>query len=185
MNLRAPKALLLVLGCLFGHTATADQPATEVLNFRAYSPSLASSGQIAGHHLESLQQEGFQRIIYLAYRTRGNSADQLNIDKQATDLGLSYVHIPVPWQSPSLSDYQTFAAVMTSGPSMKTLLHCQMNYRASAFSFLYRVLELGTAYEEAANDLFAIWHPDAIWLEFINGVLAANNREPLLVSKNQ
>jgi protein tyrosine phosphatase (PTP) superfamily phosphohydrolase (DUF442 family) len=180
VNLLRLKALLLVLGCLLGNTATANQSTTEIVNFRAYSLSFASSGQITRNHLEPLQQEGFQRIIYLAYRTHGNPADRLSIDRQATDLGLSYVHIPVPWQSPSITHYQTFAAVMTSRPSMKTLLHCQMNYRASAFSFLYRVLELGTPYEEAANDLFAIWQPDDTWLEFINGVLVANDRALLL-----
>ena len=87
---------------------------------------------------------------------------------------------PVPWQAPSLVDYQTFAAVMNSQPGQKTLLHCQMNYRASAFSFLYRVLELDTSLDDAARDLFAVWTPDQTWLEFINNVLAANNRAALL-----
>jgi hypothetical protein len=54
-----------------------------------------------------------------------------------------------------------------------------MNYRASAFSFLYRVLELGTPFDEAARDLFAVWNPDQTWLDLINTVLAANNRAAL------
>ena len=76
--------------------------------------------------------------------------------------------------------HQTFAAVMNSQPGQKTLPYCQMNYRASAFSFLYRVLELDTSLDDAAKDLFAVWTPDQTWLEFINNVLVANNRAALL-----
>jgi len=87
--------------------------------------------------------------------------------------------MPVPWQSPTLRDYQTFAAIMRSQPTMKTLLHCQMNYRASAFSFLYRVLELDTPMPTAAADLYQIWSPNSTWMTFINSVLVTNNR-PIL-----
>ncbi|MAD05898.1 MAG: hypothetical protein CMP86_00630 [Gammaproteobacteria bacterium] len=182
MNSLLPKATLVIFGCLLASVAAATQPTKEIPNFRTYSASFASSGQITGHHLKSLQRDGFKRIVYLAYRSHGNASDQLSIDRQATDLGMSYVHIPVPWQSPSLVDYQTFAAVMNSQPAQKTLLHCQMNYRASAFSFLYRVLELNTPFDEATRDLFAVWNPDKTWLEFINTVLAANNRAALAPS---
>jgi len=180
VNSLVHKATLTIFGCLLVGVATAKSPTQEIPNFRTYSASFASSGQITGHHLKSLQRDGFQRIVYLAYRSHGNTTDQLSIDRQATDLGMSYVHIPVPWQAPSLVDYQTFAAVMNSQPGQKTLLHCQMNYRASAFSFLYRVLELDTSLDDATRDLFAVWTPDQTWLEFINNVLAANNRAALL-----
>ena len=179
MNSLLPKATLFIFGCFLASVAAAEQPPKEIPNFRVYSAHFASSGQIAGHHLKPLQRDGFQRIVYLAYRGQGNATDRLSIDRQATDLGMSYVHIPVPWQSPSPIDYQTFAAVMNSQPGQKTLLHCQMNYRASAFSFLYRVLELGTPFDEAARDLFAVWNPDQTWLDLINTVLAANNRTAL------
>jgi protein tyrosine phosphatase (PTP) superfamily phosphohydrolase (DUF442 family) len=173
-------ATLLLLSGLtsIAHAASAGpaESASAIVNYREYTTSFASSGQLAGHHLEPLKKQGFQRIVYLAYRAHGNAPDTLSIDQQATDLGLSYVHIPVPWQSPSQSDYQTFAAVMRAQPAMKTLLHCQMNYRASAFSFLYRVLALGTPTQEALRDLNQIWSPDKTWMTFINTVLAAHDR---------
>ena len=176
-------ATLLLLSGLtsIAHAASAGpaESASAIVNYREYTTSFASSGQLAGHHLEALKKQGFQRIVYLAYRAHGNASDTLSIDQQATDLGLSYVHIPVPWQSPSQSDYQTFAAVMRAQPAMKTLLHCQMNYRASAFSFLYRVLELDIPMQPAVEDLYEIWNPDKTWLTFINKVLAAHDRPTL------
>ena len=134
---------------------------------------------VSRDHIEPLRKQGFERIVYIAYRAQGGASEILSIDRQATDLGLSYVHMPVPWQSPTLRDYQTFAAIMRSQPTMKTLLHCQMNYRASAFSFLYRVLELDTPMPTAAADLYQIWSPNSTWMTFINSVLVTNNR-PIL-----
>jgi hypothetical protein len=54
-----------------------------------------------------------------------------------------------------------------------------MNYRASAFSFLYRVLELKTPVEKALADLNDIWKLDDTWLTFVNEVLAAHNQPPI------
>ena len=175
--------VLALLSCLLlastAHSGETAQQDLDIVNFRQYTPTFASSGQIQQQHLQQLQAQGFNRIVYIAYRTHGGDADKLTIDKDATDLGFQYVHIPVPWQSPSLSHYQTFAAVMKSQPSTKTLLHCQMNYRASAFSFLYRVLELKTPVEEALADLKSIWKLDNTWLTFINEVLAAHSQPPI------
>ena len=183
MSAKLFSTMLIVLSSLAAiDRASSIEPAapvSSIINLREYTPTFASSGQLAAHHLEPLRQQGFERIVYIAYRAQGDASETLSIDRQATDLGLSYVHIPVPWQSPTLRDYQTFAAIMRSQPTMKTLLHCQMNYRASAFSFLYRVLELDTPMPTAAADLYQIWSPNSTWMTFINSVLVTNNR-PIL-----
>ena len=89
MNSLVHKATLAIFSCLLVSVAAAKPATTEIPNFRAYSTSFASSGQITGHHLKSLQRDGFQRIVYLAFRSHGNTTDQLSIDRQATDLGMS------------------------------------------------------------------------------------------------
>ena len=160
-------ALLLIAA--LSNSAWADE-ALDIVNYRQYTANLASSGQLQKSHLQELQSQGVQRIVYLAYRAHGD-ADNLTIDQHATDLGLQYVHIPVPWQSPSINDYRTFAAVMSSQASANTLVHCQLNYRASAFSFLYRVLVLKTPVDQALLDLTGVWQPNDTWWTFINNVL--------------
>ena len=169
------QALLLVAA--LSNSSWADE-ALDIVNYRQYTATLASSGQLQKSHLQKLQSQGVQRIVYLAYRAHGD-ADNLSIDQHATDLGLQYVHIPVPWQSPSISDYRTFAAVMSSQTSANTLVHCQLNYRASAFSFLYRVLVLKTPVNEALLDLTGVWQPNETWWNFINTVLQEHN-QPLV-----
>ena len=145
---RAKLPALLLIAAL-GNSAWADE-ALDIVNYRQYTANLASSGQLQKSHLQELQSQGVQRIVYLAYRAHGD-ADNLTIDQHATDLGLQYVHIPVPWQSPSINDYRTFAAVM--------------------FSFLYRVLVLKTPVDQALLDLTGVWQPNDTWWTFINNVL--------------
>ena len=60
---------------------------------------------------------------------------------------------------------------MSSQASANTLVHCQLNYRASAFSFLYRVLVLKTPVDQALLDLTGVWQPNDTWWTFINNVL--------------
>jgi hypothetical protein len=71
-----------------------------------------------------------------------------------------------------------FAGLMGREPAGKTLVHCQVNFRASAFSFLYRVLFLDVSMDAAKEDLNSVWVPNETWREFIFAVLEAYGRSP-------
>ena len=94
------------------------------------------------------------------------------------ELGMEYVHIPVDFAAPTLSDFYTYAAVMQQAEK-KTLLHCQVNFRASAFSLLYRVIYQDVAIEDAKEDMNSVWAPNEVWRDFIFEVLQANGESPL------
>lgn len=56
-------------------------------------------------------------------------------------------------------------------------MHCFANYRASAFTYLYRVARLGVDEVEARKDLEMVWNDAAFveapqWREFIDTHLA-------------
>ena len=91
---------------------------------------------------------------------------------------MHYSQVPVIWDAPTKADFDTFAAVMQSAPEKKTLLHCQANYRASAFAFLYRVLYLDGPLAEAKGDMNTIWKPDGVWKDLIFEVLEDNGISP-------
>jgi len=55
--------------------------------------------------------------------------------------------------------------------TVKTFLHCQVNFRASSFSFLYRVAVQGVPLLDAKNDLDGVWAPNETWFRFIRTVL--------------
>lgn len=75
------------------------------------------------------------------------------------------------FENPTLADFEDFAAVMNRDKQERTLLHCQINLRASTFSFLYRVIYGGVAMAQAKQDLDAIWVPDEVWYKFSVDVL--------------
>ena len=144
----------------------------DISNFRQYSDGFASSGQPSKRELEQLQEAGFERIVYIAYSDHRNSLE--NEDRLVKKLGMEYVHIPVEWEQPTKSDFYLFAGAMQRASDKKTLLHCQVNFRASAFSFLYRVIYEDVPVAEAKADMNSVWTPNETWKALIFEVLAEN-----------
>jgi protein tyrosine phosphatase (PTP) superfamily phosphohydrolase (DUF442 family) len=148
-----------------------------ISNFREYSSTYSSSGQPTATQLEILKESDFERVIYLAYTNQSTSLE--NEDYLVKELGMEYVHIPVEFGAPTLSDFYTFAAIMQQESEKKTLLHCQVNFRASAFSLLYRVIYQDVAIEDAKEDMNSVWAPNEVWRDFIFKVLEANGKSAL------
>lgn len=153
----------------FAITVSAEDEISEIDNYRQYSPLFSSSGQPDAKQLKALSDTGFRRIIYLAF-TDNESAIKSE-DRIVKSLGMDYVHIPVDFDKPTLEDFEDFAAVLNRDKTVRTLLHCQINLRASTFSFLYRVIYGGVAMADAKSDLDAIWQPNEVWYQFIVDVL--------------
>lgn len=146
----------------------------QIPNLRAYSPTFASSGQPSTEQLQQLQRDGFERIIYIAFSDHKQSVMQE--DRVVKSLGMDYLQIPVVWASPSASDFALFASAMQQAPTKKTLLHCQMNYRASAFALLYRVIYLEVPLAQAMTDMQSVWTPTEHWVVFMQQILQAHGK---------
>ena len=174
-TLCASLAFVLLGGVGRSMPAAADELA-EITNFRQYSPRFASSGQPTEQELSLLKTAGFERVIYIAYSDHDNSLP--NEDRVAKDLGLEYVQIPVEWTAPTATDFNLFAGVMQQAANRKTLLHCQVNYRASAFSFLYRVVYEGVPVDVAKADMDTVWSPNPTWRKLIFQVLESHGIDP-------
>ena len=112
-------------------------------------------------------------MVYIAFSDQEHSLPAE--DRIAKDLGLNYLHIPVDWKAPQKRDYDLFALAMQLEPERKTLLHCQANFRATAFAMLYRVLQEGVPLGQAKADMNSVWVPNSIWTAFILDVLKDNN----------
>ena len=153
--------------------ALPDPALAEINNFRQYTPVFASSVQPTVAQLSLLQEEGFERIVYIAFSSHKQAiADE---DKLVKGLGLEYLHVPVDWERPLRSDFYAFADYLQRAPLKKTLLHCQVNMRATAFSMLYRVIYQQVAVGQAKADMNTVWQPNAVWRDFIFAVLAEHN----------
>ena len=77
--------------------------------------------------------------------------------------------------------YENFYPFSTLLHLIYTLVHCEVNFRASVFGFLYQVIYLGTPSEEAQSLLTSIWIPNETWETFITYVLAEKGFEHPLI----
>lgn len=149
---------------------------TDISNYRDYTATYSSSGQPSAEQLELLQAEGFERIIYLAFTTSETALAKE--DEIVKGLGMEYIHVAVDFDNPTASDFYTFVALMQREPDKKTLLHCVVNFRASSFSFLYRVLYQDVPMDDAKLDLDTVWSPNETWRDLIFSILQENGRSP-------
>ena len=167
--------LLLMPTCAYA-LEEADPVLAEITNFRQYSASFASSGQPSREQFQSLADQGFERVVYIAFTNNDNALS--DADRLVKSLGMEYMHVPVDFNNPLADDFYAFADSMRRNPDKKTLLHCQVNARATAFSFLYRVIYNDVPIAEAKADMNSVWQPNAVWRDFIFAVLEENGISP-------
>ena len=172
--IRKNRLITVLCVALCGVVAANDDK--DIVNYVAYSDVFASSGQPSAQQLTALRRSGTERIIYIAYSDHERSL--ANEDRVAKQLGMQYIHIPVEWDAPTASDFELFASVMNAAPQTPTLLHCQMNYRATAFALLYRVSHAGLPLADAKADMNAVWTPNETWTEFLLATLTQAGIDP-------
>lgn len=173
-------ALIAAATVLLGQTALAvEEPPAElegITNFRQYSATFASAGQPTADQLQAIADQGFERIVYIAFTNNTNALP--DEDQIVKGLGMEYMQVPVDFSNPLLDDFYAFADSMQRNTGKKTLLHCQVNARATAFSFLYRVLYEDVPIAEAKEDMNTVWQPNEVWRDFIFEVMAQNDKDP-------
>ncbi|MGI9249743.1 MAG: protein tyrosine phosphatase family protein [Pseudohongiellaceae bacterium] len=172
--------LILIMTSLLSYTANAAEETTsalaDIVNLRQYTNTFASSGQPTREQFQTLADNGFKRVVYIAFTNNpGAVADE---DQVVKGLGMEYMHIPVDFDNPLPDDFYAFADSMRLNTTKKTLLHCQVNYRATAFSFLYRVIYEAVPVATAKADMNTVWQPNEAWRNFIFRVMAENNKDP-------
>jgi protein tyrosine phosphatase (PTP) superfamily phosphohydrolase (DUF442 family) len=134
---------------------------TQIKNFRLLSPTFASSGMPTTEEFSLVQQQGYQHIINLI---PGDFSDE---QQQIASLDMSFEQIAVDWHNPTLADFKRFVALMKTYQQDKVLLHCRLNYRASAFAYLYQTTQLGVDESSAKQDMLSVWQPEGVWLDYI------------------
>ena len=168
--------LMLALSPAVNALEEVDPALAAITNFRQYSPVFASAGQPTREQFTTIKENGFERVVYIAFTNNPNAvADE---DTVVKGLGMEYMQIPVDFNNPLPADCYAFADSMRRNTDKKTLLHCQVNARATAFSFLYRVIFENVPVATAKADMNTVWQPNEVWRDFIFTVLAENNISP-------
>jgi uncharacterized protein (TIGR01244 family) len=134
-------------------------PLETIRNFQVVDDRLSSSGQIAYDQIPLLAKEGFEVVVNLAIADEERNGQEGFLVAQN---GLTYVHIPVDWQAPTLGDVEMFFDVMQANADRKVYVHCFANMRASAFVYMYRTLVEGVPEDEARATMNEVWDPDEL-----------------------
>ena len=162
----ALSTVLLVAGPALGQMQH-DEHDGPTMNFIRVDQQLATGGHIVGEGLDELKNQGITLIVDL----RDSPPEDHGQKVEAA--GIQYVNVPVAWRAPKVSDFEKFRDAMNANPDAHVLVQCQANYRASAFTYLYRVLEAGDSEADARADMNRIWEPEGTWAEFVNDVKAS------------
>lgn len=132
-----------------------------VLNMIEINENICTSGQPSISELNEIANEGYEVVINLALCDASNALS--NEDKIVTDLGMTYVHLPVDFEKPKKEDLDLFVNILYGLNSKKVWVHCALNYRVTAFMYVYHKYVLQTPFEEINLSLLEKWCPDEIW----------------------
>jgi len=147
----------------------------EIRNFLSLD-RVGTAGQPTGEQFVAIRAAGYRVVVNLALPTSTNALP--DEAERVAALGMTYVHIPVVWEAPTLQDLDKFFAVMERYGEERVFVHCALNMRVSAFMFLYRVIRLGVSPEEARQMMLRIWEPNEVWSRFIEQALADHGVMP-------
>src|SRR6059058_2542067 len=109
---------------------TSPSSLSEIYNFRAVGERFGTAGQPTEEQFQAIRSAGFQAVINLALPTSDNAL--LNEGSIVAALGMSYVHIPVDFKSPTSQDFLSFCGVMEAFEDRRVFVHCAANMRVSA-----------------------------------------------------
>lgn len=155
----------LLMAALSVQSAPSAPPALQAPNVVEIGPALVTSGQPSAAALAGLGRLGFQAVVYLAPSTVADAvADEPRI---VTEQGLAFVHIPIPFDAPTEAHVDAVAEALTRLAGRRTLVHCQVNLRASSMVFLYRAIVQRVPPADAYEAVARVWSPGGPWRTLI------------------
>ena len=138
-----------------------------IYNFLKLSDRLFTGGMPKAEQLSDAAQKGVDVVINLAPHEVPNAVpDEAQL---VHSFGMQYINIPVNWNTPTRDGLDRFMEVMDTNSGKKILVHCQANFRATAFVSLYRILRQGWNPDDAMAGMHKIWDEEdyPIWKKFI------------------
>lgn len=169
ISIRSLSFVMLVFFCIGHSTAQTNstddsdgQPESiaDVMNYFPMTSGIGTAGQPTPEQFASIKAAKYSAVVNLAVADSPNALP--NEDKLVTDLGMSYRHIPVPWDAPNASHVKEFFETMDklTQQADSILVHCAANYRASVFTYKYLTLKQGLSKEDATTPLLKEWLPE-------------------------
>ena len=140
----------------------------DVINFFQITDTIGTGGQPSVSQLYDIAQNGYDVVINLATHNSENAIE--NEGSIVASLGMTYIHIPVPFEAPTPEHLKKFFRFMNGLSEEKVFVHCAVNARVSAFVFKYLTMEKKMQAEKASTPLLEQWLPqmNLTWRNFLS-----------------
>ena len=140
----------------------------DVINFFQITDTIGTGGQPSVSQLYDIAQNGYDVVINLATHNSENAIE--NEGSIVASLGMTYIHIPVPFEAPTPEHLRKFFRFMNGLSEEKVFVHCAVNARVSAFVFKYLTMEKKMQAEKSSTPLLEQWLPqmNLIWRNFLS-----------------
>ena len=133
----------------------------EIRNYIRLTPEIGTAGQPRREQFDTIARAGFCAVINLAMPDHPDSlADEGSL---VAGLGMTYCHLPVPFDAPRPSHLRKFVALLQAHSGDPVFVHCIMNYRVSAFMYLYLTLVEGRPESAARSPILDRWQVEPQW----------------------
>lgn len=169
-NCGAIGLIIALAGTADGQTsqhAGHDAHAGPLMNYHRIDDRLVTGGHLVGDGVKALSAEGVTVVIDLRDEPPAGEKETY------AEHGIEWINVPVVWRKPKPEDFTHFSEIMQVHEDDHVLVQCQANYRASAFTYLFRVAVSNVDEEAAIADLHAIWNPtedNKRWSQYIKTV---------------
>ncbi len=147
-------------------------PLAQITNYHPATADIGTSGQPTADQFRLIADSGYRLVVNLALPSSDHAL--ANEGSLVTGLGMSYWHLPVDFDAPTLDELGLFCRTLEAWRGQKVWVHCVVNARVSAFMFQYLTQVRGVAPKAATSPLLEKWEPkmDAIWKAFLTLRLA-------------
>lgn len=124
-------------------------------NFIRIDARTATAGQPTPAQLADAASSGVRHVVNLAPGdVPGALVGEARI---VAELGMTFHQISVPWDAPDQAQFERFTAIMDEVADQPVLIHCQANYRVTAFYAAYAIRRLGWTADRARALVDRIW----------------------------
>lgn len=148
-----------------------DDP-VDIRAWQRLDEQTTTSGKLAAGDVARLAAIGVKHVINLALDDHPEAlADEAAL---LASHGLSYTHIPVPFDARSDAHFEAFRVALQDSGGAAVHVHCIMNFRVSAFFYRLNRDYRGMPEPQARALMEQQWAPDkmrgpraAVWARFI------------------
>lgn len=143
-----------------------DTPLSAIHNFVQLRPNIATAGQPNENQFATIADAGYSAVIHLLMPDNKDA-----IQKEGAIVaghGMSYIHIPVPFDNPQPIQVKDFCNYLIALNDRKVFVHCIMNYRVSAFMYHYLNKVIGEDAASSRSPMFDKWEPEPVWQKLLS-----------------